>query len=145
MSELTIRRMTEADYDAVTDVWNASGLPVRPKGRDSKERVLRQIGEEGAFYLVAESEGDVIGVLLTTHDTRKGWLNRLAVRPEWRGRGVATALVHRAEDELRAMDIRVYSVLIHADNSASRHLFNELGYKEHDDIVYLSKRLEDDD
>lgn len=145
MSNLTIRRMTEADYDAVTDVWKASGLPVKQKGRDSRERVLRQIGEEGAFYLVAESEDDVIGVLLTTHDTRKGWLNRLAVRPEWRGRGVATALVHRAEDELRTLDIRVYSVLIHADNSASRHLFSELGYKEHDDIVYLSKRLEDDD
>jgi N-acetylglutamate synthase len=145
MSEFTIRRMTEEDYDAVTDVWNASGLPVKQKGRDSKESVLRQIGEGGTFFLVAESEGDVIGVLLTTHDTRKGWLNRLAVRPEWRGRGVATALVHLAEDELRTLDIRVYSVLIHADNSASRHLFDELGYREHDDIVYLSKRLEDDD
>lgn len=145
MTGYSIRRMSMADYDAVAEVWNDSGLPVKPRGRDSEENVRRQMEGEGTIYLVAESEGTIVGVLLATHDSRKGWLNRLAVRPEWRGKGVATALVRQAEEELGAVGVRVYSVLVHEENERSRHLFSHLGYKEHDDIVYLSKRIEDDD
>ncbi len=135
-----VRRMREEDYDAVADIWTRSGLPYQPRGRDSRERIREQMGMGSSIFLVAEDRGRVVGVLLVTHDLRKGWLNRLAVMPEQQGRGTAKELVRRAEEELSDLGISIFAVQIHERNARSRKLFADLGYQEHEDIVYCSKR-----
>lgn len=134
--------MRADDYPAVAAIWQEAGLPYQPLGRDSEERMVEQLRKECCIYLVSEAEGDIIGTLLITHDFRKGWLNRLAVRPSWQGRGVARALVDEAERTLLSLGVRIFAVQIHKHNLESRQLFSRLGYQEHDDIVYCSKRLE---
>lgn len=138
----SIRRMRAEDYPEIVSIWDQAGLSYQPRGRDSEKRILEQLQKECCVYLVAESGGAVIGSLLITHDFRKGWLNRLAVRPSWQGRGVARELVHRAEEVLLSLGVRIYAVQVHQHNLESRKLFCGLGYEEHDDIVYCSKRLE---
>ena len=135
-----VRRMRPEDYVDVADIWVRSGLPFQPRGRDAEERILEQLEKDSSIYLVAEDRGKVVGVVLVTHDLRKGWLNRLAVPPEEQGKGIARMLVRRAEEELSALGISVFAVQVHKHNHRSRALFAELGYHEHDDIVYLSKR-----
>lgn len=140
-ASFSIRCMREEDLAAVTAVWQSAGLPHQAHGRDNEERIREQMGKESSIYLVAEAGGAIVGLVLVTHDLRKGWLNRLAVAPEWQGRGVGSALVRRAEEELEALGIGVYAVLIHRSNRHSRKLFAELGYQESEDIVYCSKRV----
>lgn len=137
----SIRRMRAEDYPDVVSIWDQAGLPYQPRGRDSEERITEQLRKECCIYLVAESGDMVVGSLLITHDFRKGWLNRLAVRPSWQGRGVARELVRHAEELLLALGVRIYAVQVHQHNLGSRQLFSRLGYEEHDDIVYCSKRL----
>ncbi|TFG54913.1 MAG: GNAT family N-acetyltransferase [Methanomassiliicoccus sp.] len=91
----SIRRMRPEDYGTVAAIWKAAHLPHQPQGRDSEMRVREQLEKDISLYLVAESEGEVIGSLLVTHDLRKGWLNRLAVRQDRQGRGVASSLERR--------------------------------------------------
>lgn len=138
----SIRRMRAEDYPDVAAIWDEAGLPYQPRGRDSEKRIQEQLRKECCIYLVAESGGAVIGSLLITHDFRKGWLNRLAIRPSWQGRGVARELVRRAEEMLLSLGVRIYAAQIHSHNLESRQLFSRLGYQEHEDIVYCSKRLE---
>jgi ribosomal protein S18 acetylase RimI-like enzyme len=140
-----VRRMRPEDYAAVADIWIRSGLPFQPRGRDSEERIREQLERDSSIFLVAEERGKVIGAVLVTHDLRKGWLNRLAVSPEAQGRGTAKELVRRAEQELSAIGVKVFAVQIHEHNERSRKLFAELGYQEHTDIVYCSKRSGPDD
>lgn len=137
---IEVRRMRPEDYADVADIWVRSGLPYQPRGRDTEERILEQLESDSSIYLVAEDRGKVVGVVLVTHDLRKGWLNRLAVPPEEQGRGIARELVRRAEEELSSLGINIFAVQVHHHNRRSRKLFAELGYHEHDDIVYLSKR-----
>ncbi len=135
-----VRRMRPDDYSQVVDIWVGSGLPFQPRGRDSQERIGRQLGMGSSIFLVAEDRGEIVGTVLVTHDLRKGWLNRLAVRTEDQGRGIAKMLVRRAEEELSAQGVNVFAVQIHKGNERSRKLFAELGYIEHENIVYCSKR-----
>jgi len=135
-----VRRMRPEDYEAVVNIWTSSGLPYQSRGRDSGERIREQLRRDSSIFLVAEDRGRVVGTVLVTHDLRKGWLNRLAVAPEEQGKGIAKALVRRAEEELAAIGISIFAVQIHEHNDRSRRIFAELGYKEHKDIVYLSKR-----
>jgi ribosomal protein S18 acetylase RimI-like enzyme len=135
-----VRRMRPEDYADVADIWVRSGLPYQPRGRDAQERILQQLDRDSSIYLVAEDRGKVVGVVLVTHDLRKGWLNRLAVPPEEQGKGIAKELVRRSEEELASLGVNIFAVQMHEHNQRSRRLFAELGYHEHDDIVYCSKR-----
>jgi len=134
------RRLTIEDYDAVIALWRRSGLTsLRPAGRDSREAFAKQLAE-GQIVIGLEEADRLIGVVVATHDTRKGWINRLAIDPDFRRRGYARRLVEAAEAALRELGLTLIAALIEDDNNASLALFKRLGYAVHTDIYYVSKR-----
>ena len=138
-----LRHLTVDDHDAIIRLWKEAGLEsVRLQGRDSHDAFAAQLAA-GQRVIGLEDAGQLIGAVLVTHDTRKGWINRLAIHPDHRRKGYATELIAAAEQELRAMGFQVFAVLIEADNNASQELFAREGYKAHD-IVYMSKRNSND-
>ena len=138
-----LRHLTIDDYDAIIRLWKEAGLEsVRLQGRDSHDAFAAQLAA-GQRVIGLEDAGQLIGAVLVTHDTRKGWINRLAIHPDHRHKGYATELIGAAEQELRAIGFQIFAVLIEADNNASQELFAQEGYKAHD-IVYMSKRNSND-
>jgi N-acetylglutamate synthase len=136
----TIRRLTIEDYEAVIALWQRAGLPtVRPTGRDSRSEFARQL-ERGQIVIGLEEERKLIGVVVATNDTRKGWINRLAIDPAYRQHGYGAQLVHAAEDALRESGLKVMAALIEDYNDASLALFQKLGYVAHPEVHYVSKR-----
>ena len=134
------RTLGPEDYDAVIDIWNKAGLPFKPIGRDSKEEMIRQIELDPEMFLGAFLDGQMIGMIMGSYDSRKGWLNRLAVVPEHQGKGIAKALVQKMEKRLKAKGFRIIATLIEDGHEASMTLFKKAGYIIHDDITYLTKR-----
>jgi ribosomal protein S18 acetylase RimI-like enzyme len=131
------------DYDAIIRLWKQAGLEsVRLEGRDSRDAFAAQL-TAGQKIIGLEDDGQLIGTVVVTHDTRKGWINRLSIHPDCRRRGYAAKLIAAAEQELRAAGLQIFAVLIEADNNASRELFAREGYKTHD-VAYMSKRDSDD-
>jgi GNAT superfamily N-acetyltransferase len=122
-------------------VWQAAGLHIRPTGRDSEEAFERQMagGLQTAICIETE-DGDLIGIVLATHDGRKGWINRLAVHPDWRRQGVARVLIAAAEDALHGQGIDVIAALIELGNTPSLECFIGSGYEEYIGLHYVSKR-----
>jgi len=141
-SAVRIREMVADDYDAVIGLWTASGLPFRPLGRDRRDRVAAELASASAIFLIAEQNGEPVGVVFGTHDGRKGWINRLSVHPKVQGRGIAKKLIHAAERRLEERGIRIVTCLIEGGNGRSEALFERLGYVRHDEIVYYAKRLD---
>jgi ribosomal protein S18 acetylase RimI-like enzyme len=136
---ITLRRLTVDDYDAILEVWRRAGLEsIRPQGRDSREAFAAQLAR-GQVVLGLEDMGRLLACVVITDDARKGWINRLAVDPEYRRQGLAARLITEAENDLRTRGFRVFAALIEDDNAASLSLFQREGYKTHD-IVYVSKR-----
>lgn len=134
------RRLTINDYEAITELWKKAKLPFRPKGRDSREAISSEMADNPEFFLGAFERDRLIGVVIISCDIRKGWINRLAVDPEYRYRGVAKTLIAESERILRARGVRLFGVLIDADNISSKELFRKCGYVERHDIAYFSKR-----
>lgn len=137
---MKIRSLTIFDYDQIVALWKRSELPFRPSGRDRKETVQAQMAANPDFFLGAYEDNRLVGVVVATSDGRKGWINRLAVDPDFRGRGVAEALIAESEKTLRRHGLRIFCALIEDYNTSSMQLFKKCGYKEHRDIVYFSKR-----
>jgi ribosomal protein S18 acetylase RimI-like enzyme len=136
---ITLRHLTMDDYDAILALWQRAGLAsIRPQGRDSHQAFADQLAR-GQVVLGLEDEGKLVACVVITDDTRKGWINRLAVDPDCRRQGLGVRLIADAEQELRSKGIKVYAALIESENQASLNLFQRQGYTSHN-IVYVSKR-----
>ena len=121
-------------------LWKDAELPHKPAGRDRKENIVREIKGDCAIFLVAEENGELIGSIFGTHDGRKGWINRLAVKPQCRRKGVAVELVNEVEQRLTDLGIRIVACLIENWNEESMRFFERCGYQRHNDIIYFTKR-----
>jgi len=139
-----IRDMRIGDYDSVVALWEAAGLPYRPRGRDTRGEIERQMGEPTAVYLVAEMGGELVGAVLGTHDGRKGWVNRLAVYPAFRRRGLAGELLAEAERRFASLGIGIFTCLVEDWNVDSKLFFEKSGYQPFSGITYYTKKLRPD-
>jgi len=137
---LQIRKLTIGDYDEMVEIWRRAGLHFRPQGRDSRDAIESQMKANQDFFIGAFDGTKLVGVVVASCDGRKGWLNRLSVDPNCRGRGIAKALISKAEEALRRRHVGVFSVLVEDSNGASKNLFRRCGYVELRDVVYYSKR-----
>jgi ribosomal protein S18 acetylase RimI-like enzyme len=137
-----IRRLSLDDYDELLSLWRRAGLhSIKLRGRDSREALARQLATGVMTMLGIEGEGRLVAAVIVTHDSRKGWINRLAVDPDCRRRGYGTRLIEASEALLREQGIPVTAALVMADNAASLALFQKAGYVEIDaGIHYLTKR-----
>ena len=141
---MRIRDLKSGDYEELVALWDATGLPYRPRGRDGPDRIAREIEGDCAIFLAAEEDAKLVGAVLGTHDGRKGWINRLAVLPEHQGRGIGRDLVAEVERRLLEKGIEIVTCLIEDWNEESMAFFGQIGYVKHPDIAYLSKRRSPD-
>ncbi len=127
-------------YDEIMALWRRAGLHIRPAGRDSVEAFARQMATGVQTPIGLRAGERLVAVVLATHDSRKGWINRLAVDPDYRRRGLATRLIGLCEAHFQALGIDIWAALIEEWNQASLALFHSADYALTDDITYARKR-----
>lgn len=138
---MPVRELTAADHAALLALWRRAGLTtIRPAGRDAPESFARQLACGTQWVFGHEEDGVLLGAVVATHDGRKGWIQRLAVDPAARRRGIATALLRAAEDHLRAEGMTILAALVLDDNAPSLAFFEQAGYGVREQVRYLSKR-----
>jgi ribosomal protein S18 acetylase RimI-like enzyme len=140
---MKIQRLTIANYNQIVALWKHAGLPFKPSGRDRKSAVQTQMAANPDFFLGAFEDNRLVGMVVATSDGRKGWINRLAVDPNFRRKGIAEKLISEAENALKKHGLRMFCALIDDDNKISKQLFKKCGYEEHRDIVYFRKKPSD--
>jgi len=91
------------------------------------------------FFLGPFDQGHLADTVIISCDLRKGWINRLAVHPDSRGRGIAKALIAESERILRKRGVRIFCVLIEGSNAASKNLLRNCGCEEHEETVYFQQ------
>lgn len=128
------------DYHAVVELWKLSGLPIKDKGRDRFEKIEEELKRGIAHFILAEFENSLIGVVLLTHDGRKGWVNRLAVHPNYRNNDIAHLIIQKSEDYFHQIGIEIIACLIESYNQESLEVFQKMGYIEFKNMHYLTKK-----
>ena len=141
---LIIRKFNIRDYDELLTLWNDAHLPFKPKGRDRRDKIEYELKRENAIFLIAEMNGKIVGSIFGTHDGRKGWINRLAVAPDFEKQGIARRLIAEVEDRFSKLEIEIIACLVENWNTKSMKFFENLGYEKSADITYFSKRKNSD-
>ena len=89
-----------------------------------------------------EAAGErVIGIVLWSHNGSIGILWRLAVDEIARGQGVATRLLDRAEQDIRAAGLSGVSLLTRVNNGVAKGMYSRRGYRWNDHLEFWGKKL----
>jgi ribosomal protein S18 acetylase RimI-like enzyme len=129
-----IRSGTAADIAAGLAVW-AEARSAAARTPDDPWALEQLLERDPGALLVAESEGEVVGVLIAGWDGWRGNVYRLAVLPSHRRQGIGRRLVEAGHDRLRAQGARRVTALVGGEEGAAHGLWRAVGYQR-DEFVH---------
>jgi ribosomal protein S18 acetylase RimI-like enzyme len=131
---LAITPIQDAEIENVVALWQRCGL-TRPWNDPASDIALARNGTN-ADVLLCRDGATIIASVLVGHDGHRGWVYYVAVDPAHRGRGLGRAIMHAAEDWLRARGIAKLMLLVRSDNTQVQKFYDTLDYDEQERIVY---------
>lgn len=138
---ISIRVMTIADYDAVYDLWiHTPGMGLNTTD-DSREGIGKYLRRNPSTSFIAESDGQVIGVIMAGHDGRRGYIHHTAVLPAFRKQGIARQLVDCAMAALDEEGISKVALVAFQRNNAGNAFWERVGFTVRDDLVYRNRHI----
>jgi len=139
---MTIRPFAASDQDAVVTLWGQCGL-VRP-WNDPRRDIARKLEVQPELFLVGTLGAQVIATVMAGYDGHRGWINYLAVAPDYQRRGFARLLVIEVERRLLAVGCPKINLQVRSSNSGVLEFYRRIGYVQ-DDVVSMGKRIVSDD
>ena len=137
ISPLTIRRALPGDAEAVARifdspkaVWGTLQVPYT-----SSEVWRKRLEADGVYHLLACVENEAVGELgLMTYPNapRRKHVGAIgmAVRDDWQGKGVGTALMQAAVDLAdRWLNLTRIELEVYTDNEPAVHLYKKFGFE----------------
>lgn len=138
---MTIRVMTLADYPAVYALWLATpGMGLNDVD-ESEEGIRRYLSRNPATCFVALEGRELIGVILSGHDGRRGMIYHMAVARQHQRQGIGSRLLERALEALKKEGIHKVTLVAFERNQAGNAFWESQGFEKREDLVYRNKAL----
>ncbi|WP_236074453.1 GNAT family N-acetyltransferase [Streptomyces tardus] len=127
MAGVRVRHARADEAARILAFWRraAEGVSIS----DDEDGVLRLITRDPQALLLAEWEGEPAGTVIAGFDGWRCHLYRLAVAPELRRRGVASALLAAAEERFAALGGRRGDAMVLDRNEAAHRAWQSAGYQ----------------
>ncbi len=120
---VNIRRFT------IEDVEEVSILEAKVFSMPWSAKDFANLTEDpNSLYLVAEEGGKILGVCGVTNISGDGDINNVAVEEDYRGRGIATALLAEMLKQGMAMGIENFTLEVRVSNAPAIHVYEKLGF-----------------
>ena len=139
---MQIRPFKSGDEQALIKLWRRCGL-VRPPN-DPLCDIRRKVTSGNGWLLVGESGGHLVASVMVGYEGHRGWLNYVAVDPDFQRRGFARALLAEAEKLLVRVGCPKINLQIRAANHHVAAFYRHLGYST-DEVMSMGKRLVSDE
>ena len=142
---MKIRDMSIGDYTNAYALWlSCPGIGLHPAD-DSREGIARFLDRNPKTCFVAEADGRLIGTIMAGNDGRRGYIYHTAVHPNYRGRGIGSALVQAAIQALERLGIGKAALVVMETNADGNVFWEKQGFTVRTDLTYRNKTLEQTD
>ncbi|MCL2867436.1 MAG: GNAT family N-acetyltransferase [Clostridia bacterium] len=138
---MKIRKMQITDYDAVYALWHKTpGMGLNDID-DSREGIEKYLKRNPRTCYVAILENELVGVIMTGHDGRRGYIHHTCVDSALWNNQIGTRLVDTALDALRAEGISKVALVVFERNERGNGFWERMGFTVRPDLVYRNKAL----
>jgi ribosomal protein S18 acetylase RimI-like enzyme len=140
-SSLLIRPFQTEDEDALVALWKMCELTV-PWNNPHKD-IARKLQVQPELFLVGILGNSLIATVMGGYEGHRGWINYLAVHPDFHGKGYGQGIMNSVETVLREMGCPKINLQIRTGNDKIASFYQKLGFT-NDHVVSMGKRLEAD-
>ena len=138
---MQIRKMLFSDYESVYSLWlNTPGMGLNTKD-DSETGIEKYLLRNPNTCFVAEKCGDIIGVILSGHDGRRGLIYHLAVKGSERKQGIGNILLEHALEALRNEGIQKIYIMVFKNNDTGNAFWEKRGFSIPNESIYRAKEI----
>lgn len=138
---MQICKMTLDDYDKVYELWiNTPGMGLNDID-DSKEGIDKYINRNPNTCFVAKENERIVGVIMSGHDGRRGYIHHTSVDIKERKKGIGTMLVDVAMDALSREGIKKVALVVFSKNENGNLFWEKRGFEVRKDLIYRNKAI----
>ncbi len=140
---MEIRKLTINDYEEIYDLWMSTpGMGLNDID-DSKAGIEKYLKRNPDTCFVAVMYGKIVGVILSGHDGRRGYIYHTAVSIASRNRGIGSALVDAALKALKDKGIHKVALVVFERNEIGNTFWEQKGFSTRGDLNYKNKALKE--
>ncbi|MGA2259544.1 MAG: GNAT family N-acetyltransferase [Thermoguttaceae bacterium] len=138
-NDIAVSAMTAHDLDAVLALWvQTKGVGLNES--DTPDQLRAYLDRNPGLSLIARDGTRLVAAVLCGHDSRRGYLNHLAVLPEYRDRGLGRQMVGTCLGALGAVGILKCNIFLYADNETGQQFWNRCGWMARSDLKVLQRK-----
>lgn len=138
----TIQSFAKNNYQELKVILEEAGL--FDKTWDSKDNLLGMINKDPDSILVAIDDQKIVGVIyLISFGSKVAWIFRLAVKKEYRNRGIASLLIKSAENLFKEKGVVEIGMYVDAGNLELQKYYQKRNFHSSSNkpFLYLWKEL----
>jgi ribosomal protein S18 acetylase RimI-like enzyme len=136
--DLVIRKYEEKDEEQVINLWKQCNLIV-PQN-DPHENIKKKMEFQPNLFFIGTVNNEVVASIMIGYEGYRGWINYIAVIPEYRNKGFGRQLVNKAIDELKKLGCLKVNLQVRKYNKDVIEFYENLGFS-NDRVVSLGKHL----
>ena len=140
-SSLLVRPFQTEDEDALVALWKMCELTV-PWNNPHKD-IARKLQVQPELFLVGILDSSLIATVMGGYEGHRGWINYLAVHPDFQEKGYGQEIMNSVETGLREMGCPKINLQIRTGNDKIAYYFQKLCFTK-DHVVRMVKTLEAD-
>jgi len=129
-NEVSIRNMVLNDLPTVQEVDKTAFEPLW----QHSPKLLEIAFKKSSIATVAENKSGIVGYQISTANVSSGHIARLAVLPDWQGRGVGYSLVHHVVNQFDLWGTLRVTVNTQSDNYSSMALYKKVGFRKTNEV-----------
>ena len=135
---MLLRHFHPDDTEEVVALWQRCEL-LRP-WNDPYLDIKRKMGVDPELFWVGEMDGCIMATAMGGYEGHRGWVNYLAIDPDYQRRGFGRLIMEKLETELLARGCPKLNLQLRADNETAVGFYTAIGYQQ-DAVISLGKRL----
>lgn len=109
---------------------------------DTLPEIEKKVSRDPDLFLVAESDGCIVGSVIGGFDGRRGLIYHLAVATSFRERGIGSRLMDEVETRLRAKGCLKCYLMVLLDNPELENYYQRRGWGRMDTVHLFGKELQ---
>ena len=135
---IEIRSFRQEDEAPLIKLWERCELVVA--WNDPSKDIRRKVQLDPEGLLLGWHDNSLIASVMAGYEGHRGWINYLAVDPEFRRKGLGKTMMKAAETYLEQFECPKINLQIRAKNHQVIEFYKSIGFLQ-EDVINMGKRL----
>ena len=127
----------ESDYPKLIKLWESSEW-IDVRQTDTPEALKKFLRRNPGCNFAAYAGVRLVGAVLAGHDGWRGYLYHMAVKPDYRERGIGARLVSAAVDAIKQDGIPKVHCLVKRNNLVAQQFWEACGFEMREELFDYS-------